>query len=68
MKKGQFFMKKGRFFCRKGTKNFTPYPSLYSIPFLIVLHQSKALYNFHKYGQRSIVERNIGLEYALPVA
>ena len=25
----------------------------------------KALYNFRKKGQRSIVERNIGLEYAL---
>ena len=38
--------------------------SFYSIPFLSVLHQNKALYNFRKTGQRSIVERNIGLEYA----
>ena len=27
--------------------------------------QNKALHNFHKRGQRSIVEQNIGLEYAL---
>ena len=40
-------------------------PSPHSIPFLSVLHQNKALYNFRKRGQRSIVERNIGLEYAL---
>ena len=31
---------------------------------LSVLHQNKALHNFHKKGQRSIVENNIGLEYA----
>ena len=37
----------------------------YSISFLSVLHQNKALYNFRKRGQRSIVERNIGLECAL---
>ena len=30
-----------------------------------VLHRNKALYNFRKKGQRSIVERNTGLEYAL---
>ena len=39
-----------------------PTPRLYSIPFLRVLHQNKALYNFRKKGQRSIVERNISLE------
>ena len=44
---------------RKGTKNFTPFP--YSVPFLSVLHQNKALYNFCKRGQCSIVEYNIGL-------
>ena len=54
-------MKKGHFLWKKGTKNLT-HP--YSIPFLSVLHQNKALYNFHKKGQRSIVEYNIGLEYA----
>ena len=37
-----------------------------SIPFLSVLHQNKASQNFYKSGQRSIVERNMGLEYALP--
>ena len=36
-----------------------------SIPFLSVLHQNKALYNFRKRVQYSIVECNIGLEYAL---
>ena len=41
---------------RKGTKNFNPFP--YSVPFLSVLHQNKALYNFHKRGQISIVECN----------
>ena len=53
---------------RKGTKNFTlpPIPP-YSIPFLSVLHQNKALHNFPKRGQRSIVERNIGLECVLRV-
>ena len=34
-------------------------------PFLSILHQNKVLHNFCKRGQRSIVERNIGLEYAL---
>ena len=29
-------------------------PSPYSIPFLSVLHQNKALYNFHKRGQHSL--------------
>ena len=37
----------------------------YSIPFLKVLNQNKALYNFPKRGQHSIVKHNIGLEYAL---
>ena len=40
----------------------------YSIPFLSVLHRNKALYNFLKRGQCSIVDRNIGLEYFLLVA
>ena len=36
---------------KKGNKNFTtPYLS----PFLSVLHQNKALHNFHKRGQPSI--------------
>ena len=43
----------------------TPHPHPYTINFLSVLHQNKALHNFYKRRQRSIVERNIGLEYAL---
>ena len=54
--------KKDTFFGKKGTKSFTP---PFSIPFLSVVHQNKALYNFRKMGQYSIVQRNIGLEYAL---
>ena len=42
---GAFFAKK-----KKGTKNFnTPY----SNPYLCVLHQNKALHNFHGRGQGS---------------
>ena len=49
------------FFHEKGKQNFIPpLPPLFS-----VLHQNKALYDFHKRGQHSIVECNIGLEYAL---
>ena len=55
-------MKKSTFL-KKGPQNFPP--PLYSIPFLRILHQNKALHNFRKRVQRSIVERNIGLEYAL---
>ena len=40
---------------------FPPPPPLHL--FLSVFQYSKALYNFRKSGQRSIVERNIGLEY-----
>ena len=53
-------MKKGTF-QKKGPQKSHPY----SIPFLNVLHQNKALHNFCKRGQCLIVERNIGLEYAL---
>ena len=52
---------------KKGTKNFTPLPPRYSIPFLSVLGQNKALFDFHKRGHRLIVERNIGLEFSIPV-
>ena len=59
----------------KGTKNFTPPPPLsppspssIQSPFLSVFRRNKALYNFRKTGQHSIVERDIGLEYALLVA
>ena len=53
---------------KKGTKNFTPLPPPpYSIPFLSVLGQNKALFDFHKRGHRLIVERNIGLEFSIPV-
>ena len=57
-------MKKGTFF-QKSTLKIYPPSSPHSVPFLSVLHQNKALHNFCKGGQRSIVERNIVLEYAL---
>ena len=40
--------KKDTFLNKKGTKNIT---TSYLIPFLSVLHQNKALYNFHKKRQ-----------------
>ena len=43
--KGHFFFKK------KGTKQFT---TPYSIPFLSVLHQNKALHNFDERGEHPI--------------
>ena len=52
--------RKSTFFFEKRT-----HPRPYSIPFLSVLHQNKALHIFHIRGQRSIVERNVCLEYAL---
>ena len=55
-------MKMGDFFLKKGPKKFNP---SFSILFLSVLHQNKALHNFCKRGRRSIVERSIGLKYAL---
>ena len=60
-------MKKEHLFYKKGTKNLPPPPPTlsYSIPFLSVFHQNKNLHNFHKRGQRSIVELSMGLEYAL---
>ena len=48
---------------QKGTKKFHLPPL--SIPFLSLLHETKALYNFYKRVQCSIVKHNIGLEYAL---
>ena len=56
-----------RGFERRAQKNLTPHPPHFSIPFLCALHQNKTLHNFRKRGQRSIVERNIGLAYALMV-
>ena len=50
------------FFEKKGTKNLT---TPYSIPFLSVLHQNKALHNFHKRGQRPTVGRIKGLDWGL---
>ena len=50
--------KKGHFFEKRAPKILP-----YSISF-----QNKALYNFCKRGQRSIVEQNIGLEHALLMA
>ena len=54
--------RKGNFF-EKRASEISPTP--HSIPFLSVLHQNNALHNFRKRGQRLIVKRNIGLEYAL---
>ena len=53
---------KGAVFLKKGPQILHLAPP-YSIPFLSVLYQ--ILYNFRKRGQRSIVECNISLEYAL---
>ena len=52
---------KGHFFKKKASKISHP-----PTPFLSVLHQNEALHNFCKRVQHSIVEHNIGLEYALP--
>ena len=60
--------RKGTFFNKSAPKILPPSSAHYSIPFLSVLHRNKALYNFRKRGQRSIVKHNIGLEYALLVA
>ena len=56
-----------RMLLKKMPLNILPHPSPISnaIPFLSVLHQNKALHSFCKRGQCSIVEHNIGLEYAL---
>ena len=48
--------RKGTSFLKNGLQKLNPPPP------------SPSLYNFHKRGQRSIVERNIGLEYAMLVA
>ena len=53
------FYEKGHLFEKRA-----PTPP-YSISFLNVLYQNKALHNFCKGGQLTIVEHNIGLEYAL---
>ena len=53
---------KGQFFGKKATKNFT---TSYSIPFLGVLQQNKALHNFHKTGQHLIVRCIKGLDQGL---
>ena len=49
----QYWPKWASFFWKKGSKNLT---TLYSIPFLVVLHQNKALHNFHKRRQRPRVD------------
>ena len=60
------FYEKRHFLLKKGTflKKSSALPS-FSIPFLNVLRQNKALRNFPKRGQHLIVKRNIGLEYTL---
>ena len=52
-------------FMKKGHQKSHPFS--YSIPFLSVLHQNKALYNLHKREQHLIVKYNIALEYALTI-
>ena len=59
--KGTLYEK--RHFFEKGAQKISPPP--YSITLISVLHENKALHNFCKRGQHSIVECNIGLEYAL---
>ena len=59
--------RKSTFLKKKQHQKFYPLPP-FSISFVSVLHWNKGLYNFHKRGQRSIVEGNIGLEYSLLVA
>ena len=66
MKKEHFLIKKATFYEKRAPKIYPhPYPLSHSIPFLSILHKKKALYIFRKWGQGSIVERNIGLEYSL---
>ena len=60
-REGTFLSEKRSFF-EKRAPNISP---LFPIAFLRDLHQNKALHNFRKGRQRSIVQRNIGLEYAL---
>ena len=59
-----FYEKRALFFEKK-KQHQTIHPTPYSILFLSVLYQNKALYNFRKRGEYSIVEHNKGLEYAL---
>ena len=51
---------------KKGPPKFHP-SSPYSMPLQSVFHKNKAMHNFCKRGQHSIVEHNIGVEYALTV-
>ena len=57
--KRHFLLKKVTFL--KKSSALLPFP----IPFLNILRQNKALRNFPKRGQHSIVKLNIGLEYTL---
>ena len=51
--------KTGAIFEKKDPQNLT---TPYSIPFLSVLHQNKALHNFKKMAQRPIAGRINGLD------
>ena len=53
-------MEKWHFLTKRAPKNAPP-PSIQSS----VLHQNKALHNFHKRWQHSVVEHNICIEYTL---
>ena len=61
LKLGQrpILVEKGPFLKKKNTKNIT---IPYSNPFLSVLHQNKALHNFHKREQRTIAGWIKGLD------
>ena len=51
--------KKGTFLKKNATKTLPPH---LKSPFLSVLHQNKALHNFHKRGQHSILRHKKGLD------
>ena len=59
--KALFYEKRAHFLKQGSQKSHC----LYSILFLSDLHQNKAFYNFRRREKRSIVKRNVGLEYAL---
>ena len=59
--------RKDTFYEKRAPKISPPSPSPYSVSFLSVLHQNKALHNFCKRMECLIVEHNMSLEYAPPV-
>ena len=59
--------RKDTFYEKRAPKISPPSPPPYSVSFLSVLHQNKALHNFCKRMKCLIVEHNMSLEYAPPV-